>query len=134
MSVTEAMKWWRLAAEQGSVDAQTNLGLVYLKGEDVAQNFLEAAKWWRLAAAQGDAEARKSLGVMYAQGQGLTQDFVLAHMWLNLSASQGNAEAAKFLDEISKHMTAQQITEAESIARNCKVSNYSHCDVGDRTF
>jgi hypothetical protein len=37
-------------------------------------------------------------------------------------------------NDISKRMTTQQIAEAESIAQNCKVSNYSHCDVGDRTF
>jgi Sel1 repeat len=107
--------------------------LIYSKGKDVAQDFREAAKWWRLAAAQGDAEAQKNLGAMYAQGQGLTQDFVLAYMWLNLSAAQGNAEAAKFLDDFAKSMSAQQIAEAETIARNCKVSNYSRCDVLDGT-
>ena len=34
-----AMKWFRLAAEQGNATAQTNLGLMYGNGDGVPQDF-----------------------------------------------------------------------------------------------
>ena len=49
----EAIKWYRLAAEQGNANAQYNLGLMYDNGEGVPQDYKEAVKWYRLAAEQG---------------------------------------------------------------------------------
>jgi TPR repeat protein len=54
-----AVKWWKLAAEQGIADAQFNLGLMYSTGQGVPQDNKTAVKWWKLAAEQGDAEAQK---------------------------------------------------------------------------
>jgi TPR repeat protein len=44
----EAVKWYRLAAEQGIAFAQYNLGGMYRKGRGVPQDNAEAVKWWRL--------------------------------------------------------------------------------------
>src|SRR5713101_4941559 len=44
----EAVKWFRLAAEQGIAGAQANLGLMYFNGQGIRQNYAEAAKWFRL--------------------------------------------------------------------------------------
>ena len=52
----EAVKWYRLAAEQGYAAAQYNLGLMYRNGDGVPQDYQEAVKWYRLAAEQGDAK------------------------------------------------------------------------------
>jgi len=60
----EAMKWFRLAAEQGYVFAQYYLGYMYAEGQGVPQNDQEAMKWFRLAAEQGDAKAQAALGVL----------------------------------------------------------------------
>ena len=65
----EAVKWYRLAADQGYADAQNNLGVMYDQGQGVPQNYAEAVKWYRLAADQGDAAAQYNLGVMYDKGQ-----------------------------------------------------------------
>jgi len=40
--------------------AQKNLGVMYVKGEGVPQNYVEAYKWWSLAAAQGDSGAAQN--------------------------------------------------------------------------
>ena len=56
----EAVKWYRLAAQQGVADAQFNLGLSYAKGEGVAQNDIKAHLWFNLAAVSGDQNAVKS--------------------------------------------------------------------------
>ena len=65
----EAVKWSRLAAEQGYASAQYNLGLMYNNGNGVPQDYAEAVKWYRLAAEQGDADAQYNLGNMYRQWQ-----------------------------------------------------------------
>jgi uncharacterized protein len=52
----EAVKWYRLAAQQGNVGAQVLLGMMYSGGRGVAQDSREAAKWFRIAAQQGNAE------------------------------------------------------------------------------
>ena len=73
----EAVKWFRMAAEQGFAMAQYNLGLMYANGTGVPQDHVEAYAWWSVAAAGGDANAannrdivKESLsGSQLAQGQ-----------------------------------------------------------------
>ena len=49
----EAMKWYRLAVDQGDADAQNNIGVLYDLGRGVEQDYAEAMKWYRLAAGSG---------------------------------------------------------------------------------
>ena len=51
----EAVKWYRLAADQGALHSrQYSLGVMYDPiGEGVPENDTEAVKWYRLAADQG---------------------------------------------------------------------------------
>jgi TPR repeat protein len=46
----KAFKWCQLAANQGNVNAQANLGLMYGHGKGLDQDYHQAAKWYRLAA------------------------------------------------------------------------------------
>ena len=54
----EAVKWYRLAAEQGIARAQYNLGVMYFIGRGVIQDNVYAHMWWNIAAASGDESAR----------------------------------------------------------------------------
>lgn len=58
---TEAVKWYRKAAEQGNADAQAALGNCYRDGIGVAKDENEAVKWLNKAIAQGHAGAREIL-------------------------------------------------------------------------
>ena len=60
-TIKNALKWFRLAAEQGLAEAQNDLGYMYKEGQGVTQDYKEALKWYRLAAEQGHAEARKKI-------------------------------------------------------------------------
>ena len=42
----EAMKWYQLAAEQGSPKAYFNIGQLYNLGKGVEQDYNEATKWF----------------------------------------------------------------------------------------
>ena len=83
----------RTKAEQGLAEAQSNLGLMYVKGQGVTRDYAEAVKWYRKAAEQGLAEAQYNLGQMYYKGQGVTRDYAEAVKWFRKAAEQGLAAA-----------------------------------------
>ncbi len=90
----------RAKAEKGDAAAQTELGLMCERGNDVPQDYAEAAKWYRKAAEQGYARAQRQLGDMYDIGQGVNNDEAEAVKWWHKaadqyrkSAEQGNADA-----------------------------------------
>jgi len=88
-----ALLLFRPFAEQGHVDAQFNLGLMYDKGEGTPQDYAAALKWYRLAAEQGDASAQYNVALMHDQGEGTAQDYAEALQWYRLAAAQGDADA-----------------------------------------
>ncbi len=45
----EALKWWRMAADQGFVPAQASLGLMYYDGQGVPKDYVLAYMWINLA-------------------------------------------------------------------------------------
>ena len=54
----EAMHWFRMAADQGHVDAEYILGIMYANAYGVTEDDAEAARWFRMAADQGHASAQ----------------------------------------------------------------------------
>lgn len=55
----EALRWLRLAAEQGNGIAQLNLGAMYADGEGVSQDFALAHMWANVAASLLSDAARE---------------------------------------------------------------------------
>jgi uncharacterized protein len=88
-----ALRLFQPLAEQGDASAQSNLGVLYEKGQGAARDYREALKWYRQAAKQGYANAQFNLGVMFYAGQGVTQDYREAARWFRLAAEQGAALA-----------------------------------------
>jgi len=60
----KAAKWYQSAAEQGNVQAQGNLGLMYLMGQGVPEDFVEAYAWFAVAAARGDMISRDYIDIV----------------------------------------------------------------------
>jgi len=110
----EAVKWFRMAAEQNDKQAQFNLGACYAFGHGVTQNNNEAVKWYRLAAEKGSAEAQSNLGWCFINGTGVVKDFTEAARLFKLAAEQGFAEAQNNLGECYLNGTgvAKNLTEA----------------------
>ncbi|NND00849.1 MAG: hypothetical protein HKN85_11770 [Gammaproteobacteria bacterium] len=61
---SEAVYWYRTAAEQGYPGAQTNLGIMYAEGRGVTASRRTAIEWFQRAAKQGDTLARRNLEVL----------------------------------------------------------------------
>jgi len=87
---SEAVKWYRLSAEQGLAAGQVNLGLMYEHGGGgLLRNHEEAVRWYKMAAAQGYASGQNSLGEMYQMGKGTPQNYREAVRLYSLAAEQG---------------------------------------------
>ena len=122
-----ALKVWLPLAEQGDIEAQYNLGMMYHKGRGIPQDAKEAVKWYRLAAEQGDSNAQTNLGLMYINGDGVIKDIVLAYMWWNIAGDQGRKNAKRNKDILVKEMTESQIEEAQRLVIQCVENNYKGC-------
>jgi TPR repeat protein len=117
---TEAVKWFRKAAEQNVADAQCNLGVGYANGQGVTEDDAESVKWFRKAAEQNLADAQYNLGVCYGSGQGVAKDEVEAYKWWLLAAGQGNDDAKYNMTIVENKMSREQIAEGERLARDFK--------------
>ena len=90
----EAVKWYRLAAEQGDTEAQYRLGMMYFRGEAVLKNFNDFYKWVRMSAEQGCARAQSRLGAMYYYGNDGSHGYYKeALKWYRMAAEQRDTEA-----------------------------------------
>jgi len=89
LAVTE----WLQAAEQGVVNAQFNLGVMYEKELGVVQDYTASIKWYQKAAEQGDPNSQYTMGSKYEFGVGVIQNYKEAARWYNLAASQGHPAA-----------------------------------------
>ena len=87
-------------AEQGHAKGQILMGMMYLKGQGVLQDYKKAVKWFRLSSEQGDAQAQFNLGWMYYEGQGIPQDYKEAVKWHRLAVEQGFADGQCGLGEM----------------------------------
>ena len=77
-------------AVQGDASAQFALGVMYVNGEGVRQDYVKAREWYEKAAAQGNARAQLALGVMYVNGYGVRQDNVKAREWFGKACDNGS--------------------------------------------
>ena len=60
----EAVKWYRLSAEQGFAQAQYNLGVMYVIGKGVPQDYVLAYMWWNIAGSNGVKVAVKNRNIL----------------------------------------------------------------------
>ncbi len=85
-----ALKWYRLAANQGDSEAQRLLGVCYECGNGVPQDYVEAAKWYRLSAEQGNIYGLKRLADCYRYGHGVKESRTEAIKLYSKAAAQGD--------------------------------------------
>lgn len=91
-----------MAAKQGYVEAQYNLGRMYYLG-DVSRGAPEHRRYGPNA--------------------------VPSHMWFNIGVANGDEEDARyFRDDLERGMTRSQIARAQELALACVASDYEDCE------
>ncbi len=73
-------------AKSGNVPAENQLGLAYLRGNGIEQDFSKARYWFEKAAAHHGPAAMCNLGEMRLRGLGVRQDDAKAAAWFKKSA------------------------------------------------
>lgn len=108
----EAARWFLDAADQGNVPAQSNLGILYERGQGVPQDYAEAAKRYRFAAEQKFDFAQSNLGRLYENGLGVQKNQVIAYALYNLARANGAD-----VQRLAENMTALEIKEAQRLTQ-----------------
>ena len=86
------------AANNGGIDAQLALGMIYMLGNfDTKKNPQKAVEWWEKAAAQGSTLALNNLGHAYSSGDMGTVNTEKAKEYFKRSCELGNEQATEFL-------------------------------------
>lgn len=101
--VQEGQKYYRLAADQGSLEAQYNLGTISLE----KNNEKDAYKWYLMAAKKGHAMAQNNLGTIYATGRTVKKNLDEAEKWFLMAAQRGDASAAENLKKLQMERTGK---------------------------
>jgi TPR repeat protein len=89
----EAVRWYKLSAEQDHAPAQHALGFMYQNGKGIRQDLAEARWWYSLAADQGHEDAQTRVELMDKSDQDDLQDepdsFVQEGVLARCGASSG---------------------------------------------
>ena len=78
-------------AKKGNVEAQHELGLCYVLGKGVEQNYNKAMKWWKSASLKGFGKAHYNMGCLYRNGHGTPMNLEKAFYYFNLSIKKEHA-------------------------------------------
>jgi TPR repeat protein len=90
-----ASAWYRLAAEQGNMQAQRALAEMYFSGDGVALDYVEAKRWYTKAAERGDGPSQLRLAYLNAEGhyKPLKTNYLEAERWFKKAAEQNVGDA-----------------------------------------
>jgi V8-like Glu-specific endopeptidase len=110
---TEAITWYRKAADQGLAVAQHFLGIAYVNGEGVRPDDAEAARWFGRAATQGFAQAQFMLGQMTLDGRGVAKDPVRGYAFIVIAGRSGVRSAGRLVQKLV--LTEAQRAQAQEI-------------------
>ncbi|MBW2390624.1 MAG: sel1 repeat family protein [Deltaproteobacteria bacterium] len=107
---TRAVELYLKAAEQGSPEAELELGAMFSAGDGVERDHAKALHWIERAAEHGHGPAIVSLAEAYEKGKlSLEPDLEVAISWLERGAAAGYEPAQTALDAIRK----QEVERAE---------------------
>jgi TPR repeat protein len=99
----DAMQWFQKARQQGSLDAITNIALMYADGIGVPKDPAKAFTWFRQAADAGEGAAQYNLALMYAHGEGTARDYKQFVRWLTAASEKNIVPAIMDLAAFNVH-------------------------------
>ena len=88
-----ALKWLRMAVNEGDGIAQYNLARLYHFAQGVDKNVQQAIHYYELSAKQGNFKAINNIAYIYEHGDSVNQNFKKATSLYRKSALLGNSHA-----------------------------------------
>ena len=112
----QAVQWLSRAANRGHEKAQFQLGMHYLRGQNVARDTNAAYHWFTQAAKKNVAGAHFNLALMHERGDGIPANIDTAIRWYTSAADLGNANALQNLG--IKYLIGEQVAANTDKAMN----------------
>ncbi|MCG8379793.1 MAG: sel1 repeat family protein [Proteobacteria bacterium] len=93
--------------------AQYYIGMMYMKGQGVEQDYKKAGKWFRKASEKNIAQAQYKLGNLYYKGRGVPKDYEFAYVWFSVGASHEHDLSKKAVNKAKKKLSDEELSEAD---------------------
>lgn len=105
-----------LAEASNHAYAQYYVGMMYLNGQGVEQDYAKAGEWFLKAAENRVPQAQYKLGRLYFDGNGMPRDFERAYAWFRVGAVHNHKLSIKSLDEARSNLSEAELEEAEKLS------------------
>lgn len=93
LSIMSELDYLKKLADEGSMEDQHRLGVMYYKGDGVDRNYEKAFNYLLKAAEQGNGNAQSVIAEMYFDGKGISRDEEEALFWSNKACNNGDETA-----------------------------------------
>ncbi|USG60559.1 sel1 repeat family protein [Sneathiella marina] len=117
-----------MAANEGDVVAQNNLGRIYSRGQTVPLDYQLARKWFTMAATEGFAPAQNNLGDMYANTRVLAKNYEEGLKWYRRAADQGHRAAQFNLGRMYYYGQAVELDYGQSLMWYSLAARQGHAE------
>ena len=122
-----AVRYFKMAADQGSFDGLCNLGYCYEKGHGVILSFKKAYNLYKQAADAGSVRGMKMVGNCYLESIGVEEDGNEALRWFMMAAEAGDAQgmylAASLLEKGEKGVI-RDLKRAKELYKRAAAAGY----------
>ena len=95
--------------------AQYYLGVMYMKGQGVEQDFDKAGEWFRKASEQGLAVAMYKLAGLYTKGEGVPKDLEFAYVWYSVGAVYNHQKSINMVEKTKSSLSSEELTSANQL-------------------
>ena len=95
--------------------AQYYMGMMYMKGQGVEQDYKKAGEWFRKASEKGIPQAQYKLGDLYFKGRGVPKDFEYAYIWYSVGATHAHKLSVAAIDKAKAKLSEEELKEADKV-------------------
>ena len=105
--------------------AQYYMGMMYMKGQGVEQDYKNAGQWFRKASEKNISQAQYKLGDLYFKGRGVPKDFEYAYIWYSVGAAHEHKLSVAAIDKARTKLSEEELKEADKVITSY-VKKYGH--------
>jgi len=95
--------------------AQYYLGVMYMKGQGVEQDYKQASEWLRKASENRLPQAQYKLANLYTEGKGVPKDYEFAYLWYSTGVAHNHALSKNAIDNAKARLSESELKEAEKL-------------------
>lgn len=111
------LRWYRVAAEEGLIEAQFNYGGLFYQGQRTTKKIEDAIYWWSQAANQGHHQAQHNLGVLLFEGTEIPRDLHNAYQWFALASAGGYVGSDVYLQKVTTELKQDRAELQKSLSK-----------------